>query len=80
MTGLPDYQTIEDAFKRVNEVISKLPDSTEVRSARRNLEIAEKLTYEARERAKATDGTATAEMRGPALSGWPWAPGTTRPW
>jgi hypothetical protein len=63
MNTLPDHQTIEDAYKTVQEVLAKLPDCTEARSARRNLDIAEKLTYEVRERAKADDRVAPAEMR-----------------
>lgn len=80
MDKIPDYQTIEDAYKAVHEVISRLPDSTEARSARRNLDIAQKLTYEARERARPAESDAAVEMRGPAMRGWPWAPGSVRPW
>lgn len=48
---LPDFETIERAYKGINEVVASLPESTEQSRAWHHLEIAEKYTYEARERA-----------------------------
>lgn len=61
-----DHETIEDAFRKPAEVIGTLPETTESREAKRLLEISEKLTHEARERWQSN------ELRGPALTGWPW--------
>lgn len=55
MASLPDYQEIEDAYKVVRELIQDLPKSTESERAKANLEIAQKLTYEARERSKGAE-------------------------
>lgn len=55
MTERVSHETIENAFKPAAEVIAKLPDSTESREARRLVEISEKLTHEARDRAKPRD-------------------------
>ena len=52
MAELPDYQRIEDAYKATAEVVGHIPESTETKRALHHLEIAEKYTYEARERAK----------------------------
>lgn len=44
------HEDIERGFKAPVEVISRLPDSIEAREARRLVDVAEKLTHEARER------------------------------
>jgi hypothetical protein len=46
------HQTIEEAFKPAKDLLSsgRLPDTTETRSAIRNLNIAEALVHEARDR------------------------------
>ena len=70
--NLPDYQDIEHGFKGASEVVEKLPESTERSRALHHLEIAEKYGYEARERAGNGDrAPMVAEMRGPAMLGWP---------
>lgn len=55
MTDRITHENIEGAFKPAVEVIARLPDSTESREARRLVTVAEKLTHEARERAKTED-------------------------
>lgn len=53
MTDTPlTHETIENAFKPAAEVIARLPDTTESREARRLVDVAEKLTHEARERVR----------------------------
>lgn len=47
-----DHEAIEKAYKPASEVISRLPDTTETREARRLLGISEGLVHEARERNK----------------------------
>jgi hypothetical protein len=44
------HEDIEGAYKPATEIIAKLPDTTETREARRLVDVAEKLTHEARER------------------------------
>lgn len=50
----PDHEKIERAYNRVRvEILTKLPDSIETREAGRLVDVAEKLTHEARERSGA---------------------------
>lgn len=49
----PDHETLERILKtEPNRILNLLPDCTETRSAKRNLEIAYSLAKEARERVK----------------------------
>lgn len=50
---LPQYQDIEDAYKVVEKVIDKLPESNWTDRAKEHLKISEQATYQGRERAKA---------------------------
>ena len=47
---VPNHQQIEEAYKATSEVIARIPENTETKRALHHLEIAEQLTYEARER------------------------------
>jgi hypothetical protein len=47
---LPDHQTIEDAFKKTNEVVGTLPNNLEHRRAEEHLKIAEGYAHDSRER------------------------------
>lgn len=48
---LPDHQIIEEAFRgKPIDVLARLPDNTENRSAARHLDLAYKYALEARER------------------------------
>ena len=51
MAGIPDYEGIERVYKAVEQVIEAIPENTETRRALHHLEIAEKYSYEAREKA-----------------------------
>ncbi len=53
--ALPDYEVIENSYKAVGEDVRRIPESTETREALRLVDIAEKLTYEARERSGTTE-------------------------
>jgi hypothetical protein len=48
----PDHEQIETVYRVAREVTARLPDVTESREARRLLQVAEKLAYIAREKAK----------------------------
>lgn len=49
----PTYEELEDALqKRPSDVIARLPDSTEARSAKRHLDLAYEYAKESRERVK----------------------------
>jgi hypothetical protein len=47
---LPEHQTIEDAFKKTNEVVGTLPNNLEHRRAEEHLKIAEGYAHDSRER------------------------------
>lgn len=53
--AIPDYETIERTYKSVESLVSSLPEGTETRRALHHLEIAEKYTYEAREKIRPND-------------------------
>lgn len=77
MTNLPDYQTIEEAYKAVSDVIGRLPKNDWTGRSLDNLEISKQAAYQARERAKAdrtedAPADASVSLRGPAPLIWPW--------
>lgn len=46
----PSHQAIEEAFKPASEMLERLPENTESRSAKRNLKTAEEYAHEVRDR------------------------------
>jgi hypothetical protein len=72
---IPTHESIENAYKQAKEVTERLPESTESRRAQEHLGLAEKYVHEARDRSKpdrSVEIDASVEMRGPAMTGWPF--------